>query len=143
MPQYAWAKRGQRAHAKKRAIRGTRYNIVAALNKNILFAPFVYDGYTTQEIFEIYVETILIPNLRPGMVIILDNASFHKSAKVEKLLQSVHCRIIFLPPYSPDFNPIEHWWTAVKNSIRKAALHCKTFFDAAVQSLEHCTGLSA
>jgi transposase len=77
------------------------------------------------------------------MVIVLDNASFHKSAKVAELLQSVNCRIIFLPPYSPDFNPIEHWWTAVKNSIRKAALNCKNFFDAAVLSLENFLGLSA
>jgi transposase len=77
------------------------------------------------------------------MVLVIDNASFHKSKKVIDLINSVDCRVIFLPPYSPDFNPIEHRWAAVKNAIRKIALTCNDFFEAAIQSLENCALLSA
>ena len=69
------------------------------------------------------------------MVVVIDNASFHKSKKIVELIQAVNCRIIFLPPYSPDFNPIEHHWAAVKNAIRKAAAKAKDFYKAAVKAL--------
>lgn len=69
------------------------------------------------------------------MVIVIDNARFHKSKKVIELVESVGCRIIFLPPYSPDFNPIEHHWEAVKNAIRKAAESVKDFYETAVDVL--------
>ena len=69
------------------------------------------------------------------MVLIIDNASFHKSKKVVDLIEAVGCKIIFLPPYSPDFNPIEHHWAAVKNAIRKAAETVKDFYEASVQAM--------
>ena len=69
------------------------------------------------------------------MVVVIDNASFHKSKKIVELIQAANCKIIFLPPYSPDFNPIEHHWTAVKNAIRKAAEKAKDFYEAAIQTL--------
>ncbi len=69
------------------------------------------------------------------MVIVIDNASFHKSKKIIDLIKAVDCRIIFLPPYSPDFNPIEHHWAAVKNAIRKAAEKVKDFYEAAIIAL--------
>ena len=69
------------------------------------------------------------------MVVIIDNARFHKSKKVIELIESVGCRIIFLPPYSPDLNPIEHHWAAVKNAIRKAAEGISDFYEATIQGL--------
>ena len=82
---------------------------------------------------------LLAPALKPGMVLVIDNASFHKSKKIVELVEAAGCRIIFLPPYSPDFNPIEHHWAAVKNAIRKAAENIKDFYEAAVQALsEKC-----
>ena len=77
----------------------------------------------------------MAPTLKPGMVVIIDNASFHKSKKIIQLIEAVSCKIIFLPPYSPDFNPIEHHWMAVKNEIRKAAENIKDFYEAAVYAL--------
>ena len=77
----------------------------------------------------------MVPALKPGMVVVIDNASFHKSKKVVELVQAANCRIIFLPPYSPDFNPIEHHWAAVKNAIRKAAEKIEDFYRAAIQEL--------
>jgi len=102
---------------------------------NLLFAPFLFEGYSNKAIYETYIEYVLAPALRPGMVVIIDNASFHKSAKIEKLIEAVGCRIIFLPPYSPDLNPIEHHWAAVKTAIKKAATAAKNFYEAAVLTL--------
>jgi transposase len=102
---------------------------------NLLFAPFVFEGYSNKAIYEIYIEQVLVPNLKPGMVVIIDNASFHKSSKIEALVEAAGCRIIFLPPYSPDLNPIEHHWAAIKNAIRKAASNANDFYEATVQVL--------
>jgi len=86
------------------------------------------------------VEHVLAPALKPEMVVVIDNASFHKSKKTIELIEAAGCRIIFLPPYSPDFNPIEHFWAAIKSSIRKLAESSKDFYEAAIQVLvEKCT----
>jgi len=128
-----WAPIGQRFFAKKKGVRKTRYNITAALNQGNLFAPFVFEGYSNASVYETYVEQVLVPNLRPGMVIIIDNARFHKSVKVVQLIESAKCRVIFLPPYSPDLNPIEHFWSAMKTKIRRAAEVIHDFYDATVK----------
>ena len=93
-----WAEKGKRCFAKKQAERKTRYNITAALNSNLLFAPFIFEGYSNKMTYETYVERVLVPVLRPGMVLVIDNASFHKSKKIAELIESVGCRVVFLPP---------------------------------------------
>ena len=130
-----WAPRGQRCHAQKKAERKTRYNITAALNQNLLFAPFLFQGHSNAAVYETYIERVLVPALKPGMVLIIDNASFHKSKRIIELIEAASCRIIFLPPYSPDFNPIEHYWATVKHAIKKAAENIKDFYEAAIQAL--------
>lgn len=140
VPDKGWALKGERCFAPKKAERKTRYNITAALSLNKLFAPFIFEGYSNALVYETYIEQVLVPALKPGMVLIIDNARFHKSKKITALIEAAKCRIIYLPPYSPDFNPIEHHWTAVKNAIRSAAESIKDFYDAAVQVLgERCT----
>ncbi len=69
------------------------------------------------------------------MVVIIDNASFHKSKTIIQLIEAAGCSVLFLPPYSPNLNPIEHHWAAVKNAIRKAAEGAKCFYEAAVNIL--------
>ncbi len=141
VPTSGWAPRGERCYAQKSAERKTRYNITAALNLNSLFAPFIFEGYSNSSTYETYVERVLVPNLKPGMVVIIDNASFHKSPRVIELIESVGCRVLFLPPYSPDLNPIEHFWFAVKNAIRSAAQSCMDFYEAAINVLgDLCNG---
>ncbi len=79
-------------------------------------------------------------SLKPVIVLIIDNAIFHKSSKITKLVELAGCRIILLPPYSPEFNPIEHYWTPIKNEIRKMAVEVTDFYEAAVKALElKCT----
>ena len=132
-----WAPIGKRFFAKKKGIRKTRYNITAALNQGNLFAPFVFEGYSNASVYETYIEQVLMPSLRPGMVVVIDNARFHKSAKVVQLIESVECRVIFLPPYSPDLNPIEHFWSAMKTKIRRMAEEVHDFYDATVKTVRN------
>jgi transposase len=139
-PPKGWGPVGKRLFAKKKGIRKARYNITAALNKGKLFAPFVFEGYSNASTYATYVEQVLVPQLRPGMVLIIDNARFHKSKKVVELIESAQCRIIFLPPYSPDLNPIEHYWSAMKARIRKAAEAIQDFYEATIKAVgEMCT----
>ena len=130
-----WAPSGERCYAEKHAERETRYNIIAALNTVKLFAPFLFEGYSNKAVYETYIEKVLIPALKPGMVVVIDNARFHKSKKIIELIESVQCKLIFLPPYSPDLNPIEHYWSAIKKSIRRAACNVNDFYDAIIDTL--------
>ncbi len=135
-PLNGWSARGKRCYDKKKAFRKVRYNITAALNLKSLFAPFIFEGNSNTAVYETYLKQVLIPSLKPGMVLIIDNASFHKSNRIIKLIESAGCRIMFLPPYSPDFNPIEHYWTPIKNEIRKIAETMTDFYEATIKALE-------
>jgi transposase len=116
---FGWGPKGKRIYGLKKARRTQRLNIIATLNEKNIDAPFVFEGYCDQEIFNAYAEKILLKSLRPGQTVILDNASFHKSPKLEQIIKKAGCELLYLPPYSPDFNPIEKRWSAIKNSFRK------------------------
>lgn len=73
---------------------------------------------------------MLLPNLTSGQVLILDNASFHKSVESQKLIEAAGCKLLFLPPYSPDLNPIEKYWANMKNKVREVLPKVKTLADA-------------
>ena len=79
----------------------------------------VFNGSCNTNLFNSWVEQSLIKELRPGQVVIMDNASFHKSQKTKELIESVGCKLIFLPPYSTDMNPIEKFWANMKRWIKQ------------------------
>jgi transposase len=83
-------------------------------------APLLFDGAVNGDIYCAWVEQFLIPELLPGDVVVADNLSSHKSAKAVELIQAAGCRMLFLPPYSPDLNPIEEMWSKVKAYLREA-----------------------
>jgi len=80
-----------------------------------------------------WIETFLVPVLKPGQVVILDNATFHKSEKTRRLIENVGCSLLFLPPYSPDLNPIEKFWAWFKARIRKLIQN----FSTLAQAIDH------
>jgi transposase len=116
---YGWNERGQRFHALKSGRRQGRVNMIAAHCHGQLMAPFTVVGSCNRSVFEIWLETCLIPVLKPGQVVVMDNATFHKGGKIEQLIQQVGCQLLYLPAYSPDFNKIERCWSWLKSRIRK------------------------
>lgn len=94
---------------------------VGALTVRGFVAPWELDGPINREAFETYVEKVLAPDLRPGDVVIMDNLSSHKGDKVRELIEATGAKLRFLPPYSPDFNPIETAFAKLKALLRKAA----------------------
>ena len=114
----AWGRKGQVVYGKKSGQHYKRLNLIAGLVGKRPIAPLIFEGNCDTEFFNAWVEQFLIKALRPGQVVVLDNASFHKSRKTKELIESVGCRILFLPPYSPDFNPIEKFWAKTKRWVR-------------------------
>jgi transposase len=95
--------------------------VVAGLRLDGIAAPFVLDGPINREAFEAYVAHVLVPELRPGDIVIMDNLSSHKGPRVRQLIETAGARLLYLPPYSPDFNPIEKAFAKLKALLRKAA----------------------
>jgi transposase len=117
-----WAPRGQRLVDHAPFGHWRTQTFVAALRHDRLDAPWVIDGTINRITFETYVETQLAPTLRKGDAIILDNLSSHKSARAAEIMRDIGAWFLFLPPYSPDLNPIEMAFSKLKALIRKAAL---------------------
>jgi transposase len=92
---------------------------VAGLTTRGMIAPFVLDGPINRSAFEIYVEKVLVPELKPGRVVIMDNLSSHKGPKIRQLIEAAGASLLYLPPYSPDFNPIENAFAKLKALRRK------------------------
>jgi transposase len=95
---------------------------VAALTVAGLTAPLVIDGAMNGDLFVAYVERVLVPTLAAGDVVVMDNLSSHKRARVRELIEGAGCTVLFLPPYSPDLNPIELAFAKLKALLRKAGL---------------------
>jgi transposase len=94
---------------------------LGALTTSGFIAPFVLDGPINRISFEAYVEQFLVPELEPGDVVIMDNLSSHKGPRVREMIEQVGASLLYLPPYSPDFNPIENAFAKLKTLLRKAA----------------------
>ena len=94
---------------------------VAGLRLEGLVAPFVFDGPINAVTFEAYVEQFLVPELKPGDIVVMDNLSSHKRPQVAALIEAAGASLLYLPPYSPDFNPIEKLFAKFKALLRKAA----------------------
>lgn len=94
-------------------------SIMSGLCQGSLVAPLTFEGACNRMVFEKWLEQMLIPALKPGQTVILDNATFHKSEKISQLIRESGCQLQYLPPYSPDLNEIEHYWFPIKNRVRK------------------------
>lgn len=96
-----------------------RTNIAAAKYGDKIVAPMTYDGTTDSILFECWFEKMLLKSIPRDSVIILDNATFRRKSKLYALAEKAHCEILFLPPYSPELNPIENFWAWLKQRLRK------------------------
>ena len=115
-----WAPRGERLVDKVPQGKWKTATFLAALRNDRIDAPCLFDGPINGERFHAYVEQFLVPTLKPGDVVILDNLGSHKGKAVRKAIRDVGARLVFLPKYSPDLNPIEQVFAKFKTLLRKA-----------------------
>lgn len=128
--EYARAVRGQKVVAKISGRKYKRTNIVAGICRGKWIAPLEYTGTTDSVLFEFWFESCLLKEVAGGSVIILDNATFHKKSVLSDLAKRYDCEVLFLPPYSPDLNPIEKKWAWLKRKLREILFLYSSFSDA-------------
>ena len=119
-PLYAWSRRGRRAFGSAPKNWGKNVTLLASITREGLGPCLAVEGATTREVFEAYMEGVLAPSLSPGRMVVMDNLSAHKGGKVKEIIEGRGCELIYLPPYSPDLNPIEQAFSKVKGLLRKA-----------------------
>jgi transposase len=116
-----WAPRGRKLVAKAPQGRWRTLTFLAALRCDRIDAPCVIDGPINGQSFLAYVEQLLVPTLKPGDIVIIDNLGSHKGKAVRRTIRATGAKLFFLPPYSPDLNPIEQAFAKLKTLLRKAA----------------------
>jgi transposase len=130
---YARAPRGERVLDEVPRNYGDVITIVGALTANGLTALFTYRGGTTKEAFVTYVREVLAPELEPGDAVVLDNLAAHKDPRVRELVENAGAKLYFLPPYSPDLNPIELAWSWVKRWLKTARARTESAVNFALR----------
>jgi transposase len=133
-PLYAWAPKGERAHWSVPRNRGPNTTLLSSMTHEGMGSSLTVEGATTSVIFEAYVEQVLAPTLRRGQVVVMDNLSAHKGERIKELIEGRGCELIYLPSYSPDFNPIEEAFSKIKGLVRKAQARTKEALVEAIGS---------
>jgi transposase len=124
-PLYAWAKKGQRAYCSVPRNRGSNTTVLSSMTLEGMGPSLTVEGATTSVVFETYVEQVLGASLRRGQVVVMDNLSAHKGGRIRDLIEGQGCELLYLPSYSPDFNPIEEAFSKIKGLLRKGEVRTK------------------
>ena len=119
-PLRGWGPRGERLRAYAPHGHWRTFTFLAALRSDRLAAPCVFNGPINGESFRLYVREMLLPELQPGDIVVMDNLGSHKGVEVRRLIRSVNAKLWLLPPYSPDLNPIEQVFAKIKHAMRLA-----------------------
>jgi len=118
-PIYARAPKGERARGKAPRNWGKNVSLICAIDSEGVKPSMSVEGAVDGKAFESYIEHFLVPTLTRGQIVVMDNLSVHKSKRAERLIEGAGATLLFLPPYSPDFNPIEEAFSKVKGALRK------------------------
>ena len=144
VPLYAWARRGERALCSVPRNWGANVTLLASMSVRGMGPSLAVEGSTTRGAFETYLERLLAPSLRPGQVVVMDNLSSHKGGRVRELIEGKGCELVYLPPYSPDLNPIEEAFAKLKALLRKAGARTReALIEAMGRALEAVTAQDA
>ncbi|PJD95727.1 MAG: hypothetical protein CK426_04145 [Legionella sp.] len=128
--EYGWGLKGQQVIGEVSGRRYARESFIAGQLHRKILAPFCYTGTCDSTLFNFWLENFLLPALGSGYIIVMDNAAFHKSEQTRMLIEQANCKLLFLPPYSPDFNPIEKFWANLKAKIKKIIGQFATLAEA-------------
>jgi len=143
-PLYAWSPRGERAYSNVPRNRGPNTTLLASMTSEGMGPCLAVEGATTRVVFEAYAEKVLVPSLRRGQVVVMDNLSAHKGERVRELVESAGCELLYLPPYSPDLSPIEEAFSKVKGLLRKAEARSReALIEAMGKALDAVTAKDA
>jgi transposase len=118
-PLYAWSPKGERAFCSIPRNRGKNTTLLSSMSLEGMGPSLAVEGSTNKVLFETYIERALCPSLKDGQVVVMDNLSSHKGEKVRELIEDRSCELVYLPAYSPDFNPIEEAFSKIKGILRK------------------------
>jgi transposase len=140
-PIYGYAPRGERLYLSVSRIRGKNTTLLSSMSLEGIGPSLTVEGATTSRVFETYVEKVLAPSLKEGQVVVMDNLSAHKPKRIKELIEQCGCELVYLPSYSPDYNPIEEAFAKIKHLLRTAAARTKeVLVDAIAAAL---TAISA
>jgi transposase len=135
-PRYAYAPRGERAIGKVPRNYGANLTLIASLSLQGMGEALLLDGSADAAVFETSIEQILVPSLRPGQIVILDNLSIHLGPQVKQVIEERSCQVLFLPAYSPDFSPTLGAFSKLKTILRRASARTREALqDAIIQAL--------
>jgi transposase len=127
------------------AVPDTRFHrttILSSIRQDGTTVPIVFEGALNGDLFRAYVAEWLAPSLKPGDIVVMDKLSSHKVSGVTEAIEAVGASVLFLPPYSPDLNPIELMWSKIKAILRKLKVRAKALLDEAISQAFNCVSLS-
>lgn len=133
--------RGERVRLEAPRNRGKNTTLLASMSAEGMGECLAVQGATTKALFETYVERVLTPSLEAGQVVVMDNLGAHRGDKVRELIEARGCELLYLPPYSPDFNPIEEAFDKIKALLRKAAARTREALIEAILAVSSADAL--
>jgi transposase len=143
-PIYGYAPRGERLRLSVPRKRGKNTTLVSSMNLEGMGPTLAVEGAITTVVFEAYVEQMLAPSLRARQIVAMDNLGAHRPKRVRELIEERGCELVYLPAYSPDYNPIEEAFAKIKNLLRKAAARSKeALVEAIGEALSAITAADA
>ncbi len=141
---YGRAPKGERVVGSAPHNYGSNVTMVGAIGVNGINAAMSFEGAMNGDVFRVFVELVLSPTLKPGEVVVMDNLSSHKVKGIKEAIERRGARLLYLPPYSPDFSPIEPCWSKVKTFLRKAKARTVDALNEAIdQAIDQVTGSDA
>ena len=130
---YGRSEKGERIIESVAQNYGENISMLASLSSSGVEAPMTITGAVDGTVFKIYVEEVLCPTLQAGDLVIMDNLAVHKVKGIRELIEAVGAKLMYLPPYSPDLNPIEKCWSKIKTYLRSAKARTRTELDQAIK----------
>jgi len=143
-PIYGWSRRGKRVCFEVPRNWGANVTLLSSMSLEGMGPSLAVEGPTTREVFKSYIERIVAPSLSPGQIVVMDNLSSHKGSRIRELIEARGCELIYLPPYSPDLNPIEEAFAKIKALLRKAQARTReALLEAMGRALDAVTASDA